>query len=124
MTGEQGDLFDLPNPGDPGQEVRDTCALIAGDSRHATDRERIVEAILGDAGANGGHVDPNRVRQRLTHRLGGLDVNPRVVGPVYAALTGVGVLRFRKWVTSEDTVGRNRGKPARAYTLIRGEVAA
>lgn len=102
------------------EHTQAVLALVRGNPLHDRDRERIVRAIVTDARAHDGHVDPNRVRRALTHDSGeDLLVYPRVIGAVYSALTATGALVFTGYVDSDDAHGKNRGKPARCYLLTR-----
>lgn len=74
------------------------------------DRNAIAYAIREDARRHDGHVSSNRVRAAITRQ-----VAPHRVGPVYRALCLAGVLRVDGWETSDDTKGRNSGKPCRTY---------
>ena len=116
-------LFDLPSA-----PVTDETAaildLLCMDPIHARDRATIVRAIVAEAHARGGRVDPNRLRARLCDENGNLRVYPRVVGATVHALVRAGVLVPDGWVTSTDRRGRNAGKPARAYRARIGQVAA
>ena len=89
---------------------------MGGDPIHARDRRRIVAAILADALAHSGLVNPNRVRAALTNKHG-IDVYPRLIGATYNGLTRAGILAFEGWTTSDDHRGGNAGKPARCYRL-------
>lgn len=112
-------LFDVPSmPVDA--ERRAILELIAGDDTHRRDRALIVEAIVYAAAHNGGRIDPNLVRARLTNPDSGeLDVYPRVIGAVYNSLSANGVIQADGWTTSKDRKGGNYGKPARLYRLVR-----
>lgn len=88
------------------------CDLINGDPLHAADRAAIVSAVLAAAAADGGRVDPNRVRKLIPD-----SVYPRIIGSTYQGLVKQGVLAFTGWTISEDSAGNNVGKPARVYHL-------
>jgi len=112
-----------PRPSGAGPEVDAICGLLLGDPMHARDRERIVTALVEDARSHDGHVDPNRVRTRLTqvNADGSTDlvVHPPLIGAIYQSLKKKRVLQFTQYVTSTDTHGRNVGRPAPAYRLTR-----
>jgi len=113
-------MFDEPVTKPIDEHTQAVLALVRGNPLHDRDRERIVAAIFDEAKEHGGRVNPNRVRSRLTSPISNqLDVNPRVIGAVYSALTGAGVLAFVDFCVSTDTAGKNRGKPARVYHLTR-----
>lgn len=95
----------------------DLLATVAADRIHTEDRATVEAAIRADAAANGGHVDPNRVRESLTNQYG-LTVYSRVIGATYSALRQAGVIRADGWTTSTDVTGGNAGKPARTYRLV------
>lgn len=80
----------------------------------AMQRERIIEAIRDDARAHGGEVHPNRVRIRLSNRIG-LQVNPRMLSAAYSALSAQKRIAFDHWGTNDDTAGGNAGKPQRVW---------
>lgn len=101
-------------------ETGDLLDLIAEDwSPFAqADRDRVARAIRAEAEAHHGQVSPNRVR----HRLAGLPVHqhprPQIVGPTYRRLVGQGYLAVDGWEVSDDTTGRNSGKPHRTYRWL------
>ncbi|WP_369068575.1 hypothetical protein [Kineococcus terrestris] len=110
-------------PADTVDDVAAVCALVNGNPLHANDRREVVSAILAEAAAHGGAVDPNGVRARLavTNADGSTDyrVYPRVIGATYQALCTAGVLEFTGWIPNTDARGRNSGKQARSYRLTR-----
>lgn len=111
-------LFDLPSA----PVTDDTAALldlIAGDPIHQRDRATIVRAIVAEAHANAGRVDPNRLRARLADENGEPRVYPRLVGAVVSALAQRRVLVADGWVVSTDRRGGNAGRPARRWRLQR-----
>lgn len=82
-------------------------------------RDRIRQAIAGDAREHGGEVNPNRVRARLLHPASGrLDVDPRILSATYSALRSQGVLVHAGWTTNDDVNGRNVGRPQRLWRLV------
>lgn len=97
-----------------------TIAVVSAvdeDYRREADRDRIDDTIRRVAMRDGGEVDPGRVRAELTNEHG-LTVNPRSLSARYMALSRAGVLRFDHWTVSDDTTGRNSGKPARVYRYV------
>lgn len=123
-------IIPAPHPKPPrssGPAVAGILALLNGDPIHDRDRERIVTAILDEAAAHDGLVDPNRVRARLTitNADGSTDlvVYPRLIGAVYHGLAHKGALEFAGWIDSTDTRGGNAGRPARSYRLNRNSEA-
>jgi hypothetical protein len=118
--------FDVP---DVRAQVTDQTTailrLLYGDPVHATDRARIVSAIVYCAAHSGGWVDTNKVRARLSDPDSGqLTVYPPVLGSVFRVLTTLGVLRFEGWDTNSDRKGRNAGKPQPLRRLVRDGWAA
>lgn len=95
----------------------DLLDLLAADWTPWADEDRnlIARAIRDDAAANGGRVDPNRVRRALAGQ-----VKPQRVGPVYRLLAQQGVIRPDGWVVSDDKHGRNSGRPVRVW-IFNGE---
>jgi hypothetical protein len=89
--------------------------LIADDQIHADDRAEIERVILAVALEYDGRIDPNIVRRRLPAW-----VQPQLVGPTYRALCLAREIEPAGWTTSNDTRGRNSGKPARTYRLVNG----
>ena len=81
----------------------------------ATDRRLILGAILGDARQNGGHVDPNRVRESLRDMAGDLTVKPRMLSGAYRVLRLAGVLTVDEPTVNTDTHGGNAGKWLNTY---------
>lgn len=88
----------------------DLLGLIAGDRLHASDREAVVDAIR------------RSVREDLTVCANDWRPNipayvyPRVVGATVHALVADGTLtRTGSWAISDDTKGRNGGKPCPVY---------
>lgn len=97
--------------------------LLDGDPIHRDDKARIVSAIVYAAVHGGGYVDSNLVRSRLTNEHG-LTVYPRLIGSTYHSLAALGVLEPAGWITNEDTRGRNAGRPARRWRMVRKAAAA
>jgi len=81
----------------------------------ATDRRLILGAILGDARAHDGHVDPNRVRESLRDMAGDLTVKPRMLSGAYRVLRLAGVLTVDEPTVNTDTHGGNAGKWLNTY---------
>lgn len=94
----------------------DLLTMLDEDRIHADDSATVKAAVLTDGRANGGNVDPNRVRKMLTNQHG-LIVFHKTIGPAYHALRTAGLIVPNGWVVSDDKAGRNAGKPARAYVL-------
>lgn len=78
-----------------------------------TDRRLILGAILSDARAHGGHVDPNRVRESLRDMAGDLMVKPRMLSGAYRVLRGLDGTREGPETVNTDKHGGNAGKPLR-----------
>jgi hypothetical protein len=110
-------LLDLPDDAYAVGMDPDTAAildLIAGDPIHARDREAVVDAIRASVRPDG-TVSGNDWRSRVPAW-----VYPRVVGATVHALTARGVLvPTGEWRISDDTAGRNGGKPVRVYRWMR-----
>jgi hypothetical protein len=107
VTAVQLDLIGT-SPADAEKDA--VLALIAGDRIHAHDRALIVDAIR-DSVRPDGTVTSNDWRDRLA----GV-VYSRVIGATVNALTKAGVLvPTGEWVVSDDTHGRNSGRPMRRY---------
>lgn len=88
----------------------DLLDLIASDRIHASDREAVAWAI-GASIRPDGTVSANDWRPRIPSW-----VYPRVVGATVHALIADGTLTpTGDWVASNDTKGRNGGKPMRVY---------
>jgi hypothetical protein len=78
-------------------------------------RARIRAAIVDDARAHSGQVDPNRVRARLSDEHG-LQVPPRMLSATYSAMAGRGELTSLGFIgTNYDHAGGNYGKPCRIW---------
>ena len=85
-------------------------ALMDGDPIHARDREAVIDAIRAAVRPDG-TVCGNDWRGLIPRW-----VYPRVVGATVNALGRHGVLQATgEWVISDDTSGRNTGKPVRVY---------
>jgi len=87
--------------------------LIANDWTHDAQRHEIERVIYSVAAEYDGHIDPNIVRLRLP-----AFVQPQLVGPTYRALCLAREIEPAGWTTSNDSRGRNSGKPARTYRLV------
>jgi hypothetical protein len=68
------------------------------------------------ASENGGIVDPNALRELVRGNV----APPRLGAFVHRALTS-GLMVRDGWVVSDDTTGRNAGRPAMSYRWIGGE---
>lgn len=94
----------------------DLLTTLDEDRIHAADSTTIKAAILADGKANGGTINPNRVRKMLTNEHG-LTVWHKAVGPAYYALRSAGLIERAGLAESDDKAGRNAGKPIRLYAL-------
>ena len=110
-----------PRPRPVAADVQAICAALVVDPAHTADRDKLVRAIVLDARANRGRIDPNRVRARLANPTTGRpDVTrPQLVGAVYQQLASLGVITFDDWVISTDRASGNSGRPVRTYRLKR-----
>jgi hypothetical protein len=100
-------------------ETGSLLALIAGDPCHARDRAVIVAAIVAEARARDGRVDPNILRDRLTHpKTGALIVTPVVIGAVIRSLAVKGALQVAGWTECTKRKSGNGGKPQRVWRLV------
>lgn len=99
----------IVTPEPTAEDKRIILELIAADPVHARDREVIVGAILADALAHAGHIDPNRVRPYLS------SVYPGCIGATYNALRARKVIAGDGWGRNGDSRSRNLGKPMRLY---------
>lgn len=92
---------------DPGKDA--ILALIAGDVVHQRDRAAIVDAIRASVDHTG------RTCGNAWRPLIPAWVYPKVIGATVHALVAAGVLVQDGWVISNDTRGRNSGRPTRVY---------
>lgn len=106
------------------REVDSIIEAMNGDPVHARDRRTIVTAIIAEAHASGGRVDPNRLRARLVNEHGRLTVYPRLLPAVIGGLVARRVLLPDGHVRSTDRVGRNTNKLLPKYRLAARAVAA
>jgi hypothetical protein len=95
------------------ERTGDLLDLIADCWTHTAQRAEVEHTILAVARDLDGWINPNVVRRRIPTW-----VQPQVVGPTYRAMCRSGVIEVDGWVVSDDTRGRNSGKPARAYRLV------
>jgi hypothetical protein len=93
-------------------DTSEVCARILGE--HPDEHEVIVTAMREDAGANGGIVDPNRVRERLLPL--GL-VRPQVLSAAYRVFKESGWLVKVDETVNTDTRSGNAGKPQALYRI-------
>ena len=108
-------LFDAPHAEPVDQQTASLLALIDGDPLHATDRARVLAAILETAAEHDGRVMPNELRA-LLHNEQGSTVYPPVIGATVNALKRAGRLVFEhEWQVTEGSTTGNDGKPARVY---------
>lgn len=68
---------------------------------------------------NSGLVVPDEVRADLTQTDGELCIRPRRLSAFYNRAVAQGLLEFSHWGINGDHKGRNAGRPARVYRLIR-----
>lgn len=84
--------------------------LMDGDPIHARDREAVIDAIRAAVRPDG-TVCGNDWRGLIPQW-----VYPRVIGATVHALGRHGVLQATgDWAISDDTAGKNSGKPVRVY---------
>lgn len=96
-------------------DTADLLSLVANDQMHPRPAEEWAEfqRCLTLAADNTGHIDPNRFRswirgQVAPNRIGAFTLRAKAEGLIVD--TG-------EWVTSDDTEGRNAGRPCRVYRL-------
>lgn len=127
-AGDPEPLFDITprrKPRPPAAASVDDVvkAILAGlQVNEALEEQRaaVVRAIVLEARAHRGTVDPNRVRTRLAGDNGRPALGtPQVVGAVFYALKKSGVLLRVDWVKSTDRASGNGGKPIPLYALDR-----
>lgn len=110
-----------------GQQVidgqMDLLDAITTDPTHDEDAARVRAAIVAEAGAHDGLIDPNRVRERLTFH-GAITVNPQVLSSTYSTLARSRVIVAAGYTRNLDRRGKNYGKPARLWELANTETAA
>ncbi|MDF1603361.1 hypothetical protein [Nocardioides sp. YIM 152315] len=82
------------------------------------DRNTIAAAIRDDARFHSGQVHPNRVRDALAALPVFKQPKPTRVGPTYRAMTLAGYLEVDGWDVSDDSRGKNAGKPIRLYRWV------
>ena len=122
MTAYETLAIDFPSAPITGDTLA-TVQLVSRDWRAIEDWARFEEACrdcaeherdhLGHA-----HVYPDHVRLLLTNPDGELSINPRRLSAFYNRAAGkAGFLDFSHWSISEDTKGRNQGKPCRVYVI-------
>ena len=110
MTAQQLDMLDTSYAAGPDPHTVAVLTLIAGDPLHARDREAIVTAIRASVRPDG-TVCGNDWRGLIPRW-----VYPRVIGATVNALTRARVLvPTGAWAISDDTLGRNSGRPVRVY---------
>ena len=115
-------LFDSPHATAIDERTRSLLALMDLDPVHATDRAKVIRAIVETALARDDRlVNPNEWRPLLRDEHGQSTVHPNVVGATVAALKAVGVLvnpeAGQSWTPTEGSTTGNNGKPARVYRL-------
>lgn len=105
----QLDLLDTAYATGADPQTAAILELIAGDPLHDRDREAIVDAIRASVRPDG-TVSGNDWRGLIPTW-----VYSRVIGATVHALATRGVLEHVGWVVSDDTGGRNSGKPSKVY---------
>lgn len=90
----------------------DLLDLLAYDhpARPSTQWDTFVEALAAAADPVTGLIDQNDVRPRLRHH-----VDPRRIGAFYHKAATLGLIAPAGWSVSDDTLGRNSGRPMRVY---------
>mgnify|MGYP000501138100 CR=1 FL=1 len=98
----------------------DLLDLAANDQLHPrpSDEWDLYVTALHDAADHRGVISPNRLRPLVRDRIA-----PRRIGAfTHRALTSGLVAYTGEWETSDDTDGRNSGKPCRVMRLAGGAV--
>ena len=93
----------------------DLLSLVADQGHVSADVEwsTFTHAIQRVAYANGGRVDQNHMRPLIRGA-----VAPRRIGSFYRRATLEGLIRpTGDWSISDDTEGRNAGRPVKVYEL-------
>lgn len=87
------------------------AAVLVDESTTDPEWDLFVQALARVTREHHGRVSPNHVRPLITGQ-----VPPRRVGPFYrrACLEGL-LLPTQDWDVSDDTTGRNSGRPVRVY---------
>lgn len=100
-------------------DTADLLALVANDKMHPRPEEEwsLYVAALHDVGesnaASGFRIPPNQLRPLLRNV-----VAPRRIGAFTNRAKAEGlIVDTGEWQTSDDTEGRNGGKPCRVYRL-------
>jgi hypothetical protein len=93
-------------------DTSEVCARLLGE--HPDEHDAIKAAMREDAAANGGIVDPNRIRERLLP-LG--VVRPQVLSAAYRVFKETGWLVEAGETVSTDKRGGNAGKRATTYRI-------
>ena len=100
-----------------------TVQLVSHDWRADEDWERFEEAcracaVIEIVQHGHAHVYPDHVRLLLTNPDGELSLKPQRLSGFYSRAAGKsGFLDFSHWDISEDTKGRNQGKPCKIYKI-------
>ena len=96
-------------------DTADLLSLVANDRMHPRPADEW--AIFTDAlrsAADHGRIDPNVLRGLVRHC-----VAPRRIGAFTNRAKAEGlIVDTGEWQTSDDTEGRNGGKPCRVYRLV------
>jgi hypothetical protein len=95
----------------------DLLALVNDETHPSVDFEwqEWLTAVRHVASTNNGIVDPNRLRELVR----GV-VAPRRCGAFTHRALAAGLMVRAGWVVSDDTTGRNAGRPAMQYRWIGG----
>lgn len=96
-------------------DTADLLTLVADVEHPSVDFEWLVYCrALATAADRAGVIDPNRLRP-LVRDL----VAPRRIGAFTSKALAEGLVEYTgRWVVSDDTAGRNGGKPARELRLL------
>jgi hypothetical protein len=97
-------------------ETADLLALVADEGHVSADFEwaRFLVALRNAALADGGLIRPNRLRPLVRGTIA-----PRRIGAFTNRAKAEGrIVATGEWEISDDTEGRNSGKPARVYRWV------
>jgi hypothetical protein len=98
------------------EDAADLLALVRDEGHPSADFEwsEFVTALRHCAARDGGKVYPNRLRPLVRGR-----VAPRRIGAFTHRAVTSGLLAWAasEWQISDDTEGRNAGRPAKVYRL-------
>ncbi len=99
-------------------ETSDLLSLVANDKMHPRPAEEwdVFMRALKTSSDPSGRIDPNLLRAYLRGQ-----VAPRRIGAFTLRAKAEGlIVDTGEWQISDDTEGRNAGKPARVYRLTGG----